>query len=104
MAGAKGRSGRKPKQLRTKLAELMDDAWPVLKRHAIVQALHRQALNKGDTHAAALLLAYAYGKPRAQVELSGPDGAPLEVNLDVIEQLKRKLSNLARARGTDQIS
>jgi|SoimicMinimDraft_3_1059731.scaffolds.fasta_scaffold66133_1 hypothetical protein len=103
MAGVKGRSGRKPKLLRTKLAELLDDAWPIRKRHDLVQGLHRAAV-KGDTNAAKLLLGYAYGKPRSQVELSGPEGAPLEVDVTVIEQLKRKLDNLARARAEDKIS
>jgi hypothetical protein len=100
MAGVKGRSGRKSKLLRTKLAELVDDAWPVKKRHEIIASLHNSAINDGDTEAAKTLLAYAYGRPAQRHEISGPDGDSLQIEIqDVSDQLRAKLANLARARG-----
>lgn len=100
MAGIKGRSGRKPGPFKPLLAELLDEAWPKNKRRLVVQALVDAAIDDGNVEAAKTLLNYTYGKPAQRHEISGPDGGPLEVELDVRDQLRAKLANLARARGT----
>jgi hypothetical protein len=100
MAGVRGRSGRKPKILKAFLEDLLDTSWPFKERQALIRNLHALAMT-GDLEAAKILLGYTYGRPRAQVELSGPDGGPMEVDVSVVEQFKRRIANLARARGTE---
>jgi hypothetical protein len=100
MAGVKGRSGRKSKQLRAKLGDLLDDAWPVANRHNLVRQLHALAMT-GDTEAAKILLFMTYGRPRSQVEVSGPEGQPVELNVSIVDEFKRRIANLARARGSE---
>lgn len=98
MAGVKGRSGRKPAAMKHKLLELLADAWTYADRVGIIKALNTAA-KAGDVEAAKTLLAYSYGRPSQKHEVSGPEGAPIGVELDVGDILRAKLDNLARARG-----
>ena len=100
MAGVKGRSGRKPALLKLLLDDLLNRSWPLDDRRAVISSLHTCAMG-GDVEAAKVLLSYAYGKPNQRHEISGPGGEALEVELNVSDQLKRKLANLARARGAE---
>jgi hypothetical protein len=99
MAGVRGRSGRKPKLLKAFLEELLDEAWPRNKRLMVIKRLHDAVIDDGDIDAAKTLLAYAYGRPKSQVELSGPEGGPMEVDVSIVDAFKRRIANLARARG-----
>lgn len=76
VGGKKGRSGRKSKAEELGLAQLLDRCWKVPEREKVIRALHSKAL-EGNEKAAALLLAYAYGKPTERFEHSNPDGTPL---------------------------
>lgn len=54
---------------------------PVERRWVILERLFTSALNPSSKHHAKLLelcAAYAFGKPRERIEMSGPDGKPIE--------------------------
>lgn len=80
----KGQSGNpkgRPRKL-PELTKLLDNVLGEEKNNvtameAVVKALLRNA-TKGDTQAARVLLAYAYGNPKASIEVSGPDGGPIQ--------------------------
>lgn len=76
VGGKKGRSGRKSKAEEMGLANLLDRVWVIADREDVIRTLHMKALG-GNEKAAALLLSYAYGKPKERVEHSNPDGTPL---------------------------
>lgn len=101
MAGIKGRSGRKVEILKPLLQELLDESWPKHKRRLVIKALADAAIDDGNVEAAKTLLNYTYGKPAQRHEITGPDGGALEIEIDVRDQLRAKLANLARARGTE---
>lgn len=74
--GRRANSGRKSKAKELGLAEILDRIWTLGDRYEVIQALNEKA-KAGNEKAAALLLAYAYGKPTERVEHSNPDGSPL---------------------------
>jgi hypothetical protein len=101
MAGVKGRSGRKPKYRILQLAELVNEYWPTSDRIAVVQQLQKAAI-AGDVEAAKVLLFMTFGRPAQRHEISGPEGGPMEVDVSAVELFKRRIANLARARGAGQ--
>lgn len=73
----------RPKKL-PELSDLMDDMFgaeggniPDSGTRDLFDGLWKKA-KKGDTRAAEIILAYAYGKPKQAVEHSGPDKGPIE--------------------------
>ena len=81
----KGQSGNpngRPRKL-PELTKLLDNVLGEEKNNvtameAVVKSLLSNA-TKGDTQAARVLLEYAYGKAKASIEVSGPDGGPLQI-------------------------
>lgn len=51
---------------------------------------------KGDIKAIELVLAYGIGKPTEKVELSGPDGGPIELVAGLDDHEKRALRDAIR--------
>lgn len=94
MAGVKGRSGRPRKLTKLQLESLLNDNWPLADRRAVIKSLHKQAI-AGNVEAAKVLLFMAYGKPPARHEISGPEGRPLAVQVDPIEDLVEMLTRRA---------
>lgn len=112
------KGGRMSRFDEEELDRVMNRGWPRKDRVQVVRTLHARAM-AGDVAAAALLLAYSYGKPRQQLEhhvdqnqvalipmtissLTGfaplPDGAidisPEETGADVqVEEVKPVLTN-----------
>lgn len=76
--GQKGRSGRKSKAEEAGVQELFDRSWPMPNRVKVIQQLHKSAM-KGNDRAAALLLAYVYGKPTEKHEHSGESGDAIQI-------------------------
>lgn len=74
--GRRSNSGRKSKAEELGLAGLLDRVWPLADREDVLRTLHAKALN-GNERAAALLLAYAYGKPPERIQHENPDGTAL---------------------------
>lgn len=68
--GKRTNAGRKSKAEELGLAGLLDRVWGLEKRERVIDALHRKA-QAGNEKAAALLLAYAYGKPKETLEHAG---------------------------------
>ncbi len=64
--GRRPGAGRKSKAEEMGLAALLDNCWPVSDRKHVIRTLHLAAKN-GNARAAALLLAYTYGKPHETV-------------------------------------
>jgi len=60
------------------------------------QALLEKARN-GDTKAIELVLAYGIGKPTDKVEVSGPEGGPIEYLAEMSDHEKRALRDAIRA-------
>lgn len=85
VGGKKGRSGRKTKAEEFGLAALLDKAWSKSDRIEVIQTLHSQAKD-GNTSAASLLLAYAYGKPTEKHEHGGEGGGPLEILVSYVSK------------------
>jgi hypothetical protein len=65
--GKPGRSGRKSKAAEFGLAALLDRVWTIKDREEVIKVLHANAV-AGNERAAALLLAYAYGKPTERIQ------------------------------------
>jgi hypothetical protein len=81
--GQSGNPGGRPKTawLREWLAEATDKNPNNPRRLVIAQALYLTAIDRrhrDHVRAAELILAYELGKPVESVELSGPDGGPIE--------------------------
>lgn len=74
--GKRENAGRKSKAEELGLNALLDRVWTVQHREQVLKALHRKA-KTGNEKAAALLLAYAYGKPPDRVQHENPDGTAL---------------------------
>lgn len=74
--GSRRNAGRKSKAQEMGLAGMLDRVWSLQDREDVIKGLHAKAID-GNEKAAALLLAYAYGKPTERVEHSNPDGSPL---------------------------
>lgn len=70
MAGKAGKSGRKTKAEEMGLAKLLDSCWTINARRQTIKRLALMA-DRGNMQAITLLMAYTYGKPKEQVELSG---------------------------------
>lgn len=83
MSGKAGRSGRKSKAEELGLRELLDKCVTDKQREELFIELHELATSKirdrVKIESMKLLLAYLYGTPRQAVELSGPNGEPLEI-------------------------
>jgi hypothetical protein len=69
------------------------DGWDIL----IDIAKDRKA--KEQRYALELIAAYAYGKPKQGVELSGPDGAPVALDLDTAALVRKAREIAAKADG-----
>ena len=71
--GARPGAGRKPKAQDLELHALLNDAWPLEKRRAVIESLVETAegISKSSVSAAQLLLAYAYGRPIERQEHTG---------------------------------
>jgi len=78
--GARPGAGRKSKAEEFGLAALLDKAWTKADRIEVIETLHKQAKD-GNTSAASLLLAYAYGKPTEKHEHGGEGGGPITVKV-----------------------
>lgn len=65
--GQKGRSGRKSRAEELGLTSLLDGCWTQAQREEVVNALYLAAIG-GNVPAAALLMAYAYGKPTETIK------------------------------------
>lgn len=65
--GQKGRSGRKTRAEELGLPRMLTECWKQSQRREVIEALHLAALT-GSVPAAALLMAYAYGKPTEKIE------------------------------------
>ena len=76
-------AGRKPKVETLEFVRLLEECWTLEERRETIRRLSAMAL-RGNLAAAQLLLAYAYGKPGQRVEVSGPNGAPLEARTVII--------------------
>lgn len=57
----------------------------------MIKQLNTQA-KKGNVKAATLLMAYAYGKPKIQVEHSGKDGEAIPITIVEVAAPKGKTS------------
>lgn len=75
--GKKGRSGRKTKAEELGLPRLLEQCWTFAQRQDVIAKLHEYALEGGKSAvaAAALLLAYAYGKPTEKLQIITPSEA-----------------------------
>jgi hypothetical protein len=62
----------------------------------VAQELMVKAL-AGDLKAIELVLAYGIGKPSEKVEVSGPDGGPMEIVAGLDDHEKRALRDAIRA-------
>jgi hypothetical protein len=78
--GRRPGAGRKSKAEEAGLQQLLDDAWTTTERKAVIKAMHKSA-KAGNVKAAALLLSYAYGKPKVQIEHSGKDGEAIPIQI-----------------------
>lgn len=78
--GRRPGAGRKSKAEEAGLTQLLDEAWLPRERKAVIKQLNTQA-KKGNVKAAALLLAYAYGKPKVQIEHTGEDGEAIQISI-----------------------
>lgn len=80
VGGKKGRSGRKSKAEELGLISLLNEAFGIEDRKAVLQNLARIAKSedsKAAVQAAQLLLGYAYGKPAEKHEHSGVNNGPI---------------------------
>lgn len=64
--GKRPGAGRKSKAEEFGLAALLDECWTRAERKEVIRTLYLAA-KKGNERAAALLLAYAYGKPHETI-------------------------------------
>ena len=79
--GKRPGAGRKPNDLRAELPALLDEAIPRADRVAILRE-QVQAAKNGNTKAAALVLAYLYGKPVDRIESTGEEGGPMKIQVE----------------------
>ena len=70
--------GRKSK--RTELETLLDKRFTLARRQQVIDRLIDDAV-AGEMESIKLLLAYAYGKPVERKEISGPDGASIDISV-----------------------
>jgi hypothetical protein len=63
-------AGRKPRFDEQLLDRILNRGWPVKERIEVIRMLATKAI-AGDVAAATLLLNYAYGKPKQQLEHAG---------------------------------
>ncbi|HEY6244566.1 MAG TPA: hypothetical protein VIX17_11490 [Pyrinomonadaceae bacterium] len=78
--GKKGRSGRKSRAEELGLSSLLDDAFTLSDRKAVIANLRDIALGsdaKSAVSAASLLFGYTYGKPTEKHEHGGEGGGPI---------------------------
>lgn len=86
--GARPGAGRKSNEVRAKqqanrdrlIGKLTDSDFENL-----AQSLMRRA-QEGDVQAARLILSYAAGAPEAELTVSDPDGGPMRVVVEYVEQ------------------
>jgi hypothetical protein len=99
----KGQSGNpkgRPKSPLRDIKEVLKDLLSQEKNNSqLIDGLMTVVVNKalkGDLKAVEMLLSYTYGKPTQKTEITGAEGAPIEVvsndltklNLDELKQLK----------------
>lgn len=75
--GKRSGAGRRPKG-EEDIKTLLSAAWPRTSRVKAIKQYAKQA-EEGDVKSGRLLFEYAYGKPKETVEVSGTDGAPIEI-------------------------
>lgn len=68
--GQSGNPGGRPSSRRAELEALLSEVWKPASRRRVVKKLVEDA-EAGDHEARTLLLAYAYGKPKDEVETTG---------------------------------
>ena len=79
---------------RKRCREFMEaDGWRIL----IDMASDPKA--KEQRYALELIAAYAYGRPKQGVELSGPDGAPVQIDLDTAALVRKARELASKADG-----
>lgn len=78
--GTRKGAGRKPDAIRDELTSILDEACPREARTTLFRGLVARA-QAGDSKAAALVLAYIYGKPVERKEVTGADGGAFEIVL-----------------------
>jgi hypothetical protein len=97
--GQSGNPGGRPavaREFRKRCREFMEQeggGWDEL----ISLAKDRKA--KEQRYALELIAAYAYGRPKQGVELSGPDGAPVALDIDTASLVRKARELAAKADG-----
>ena len=76
--GRRPGAGRKSKAEELGIVANWDKWLPLSAREKVVKSLYKESLG-GNVQAAALLLAYCYGKPTEKHEHSGADGDAIEI-------------------------
>jgi len=92
--GQSGNPGGKPGEARQALNALLDERFPITKRRKVIDKLVEDAMSDDwDVRSASrtLLLAYTYGKPVERQEVSGPDGAPIDITSAAQDEAAKEL-------------
>jgi hypothetical protein len=85
--GKRPGAGRKSKAEEMGLKALLNECWTVSDRKEAVKALAARA-KQGDLAAITLLMQYAFGKPKEQIEHTGKEDGP--ITLKVVYVTKNK--------------
>ena len=106
--GETGNPNGRPKGSLRDIKEVLKDLLSQEKNNSqLIDGLMTVVVNKalkGDLKAVEMLLSYTYGKPTQKTEITGAEGAPIEVvsndltklNLDELKQLKEIAIKLER--------
>lgn len=97
-------SGRKGKAEEMGLKALLDKCITAAERERLFRDLLRGTKSKDQKiahEARKLLLAYLYGTPRASLEISGPDHAPIPVR---VYDYQSAIAPLATGSGADSVA
>lgn len=106
MAGKAGRSGRKSKAEEMGLTALLDKVVKPAEREALLKrllVLSKDSDGRLSLEAAKLLMAYLYGTPRSQVEVSGPGGEPLAAATVIVLPDNGRDTNRAAGGTADRV-
>jgi|SRR6185369_2351481 len=96
-----GRAGRRPGSLNKATIEVKEACREIVESPAYRRNLKLRAA-KGELSppVEVMLWAYAYGKPKEQIELSGPNGGPIRIGPMTAEEAAREIAAIeAEARG-----